>query len=1080
VKVITDEITTISSIGDSKMKSMTNRESQTKYRKTSMLRLENDKESFLVRDNGDQTRSKITLRATGVASAAIGVMASVHYTNTPLGLDQEAISKFLPHPNTPISETNFIAAHNAFTNHDALGNQQYSTTWLLNNTPTRGFQLDIKKDSKGSFFIEHDLHGLASPPALEKSLGEINTWLNDNPDQIIMIDIDSEPSLRNSPKLAQTFREVFGAKLNNVEMENPTIMDMTARGCQVVFRQNDLWQGSEWEKFQFIKPNNILAHNDSAPFFFGRGFSSVDKEAFEWSDINKHFITSEELSEYSRNQNGTLFNLDQINKYTFKRPEGFESDPTIGPFRTESTIGNTTMLGLATGKMSFSVIGPAAVIALQYHSIHKKIDELLKDPSQLDDEVHKQLVQQVAKLGLSATASSTNALITAAIIYPSLFDPLGIAAAATAGIGALGTLIGVNHTHRNLKNIRIHKGRYQFWPFGDKDSKNPNVHSEAEVKRNNILIDRTSDKEKLHHLLNVISTFSILMRFSSTTKYFLPGVAPFAAGVGVGLTIAMSTLDGFSHNKMIDSFIANPQKALAYYKSKSVQEKKWMFWGHSEVTRFLDKNLKTAEDAREQLNAITHNAEGLKNGHEVLWMLTSTKEDFLHNEMRHILKMFNSEEIQSLNDSLHSSRSITSEAFSNLIGYTKVKKSSEVAISILISRLTHLTDKWNIWNRIQEKDTHKQKEKLEFKNLNENFKSFWENFNNYYTKKMDSQETFQQSFMNKLIAREEYLLKTMQSVSRGFEEDALRQFAQKSVKVPKWLETTIESYLKLPTSFKKENPIRGFINSKITQHYLVKASLISSKKKYYDDKTKKTIDKLDLILEQAIKWKIKKVMRNDMRKHGFADTAQISIGLGSLGIIFPPISGYTFSAASGTMAFGALVTEIVARRKSNKWEKKYDSLIKNQTHHNNTKSNIIVSNNTSFDTQIFKKVGINIKGRGSVLFYLKDGEIFRCREDNQNQENPLPLVIENNGSKQCLKFNAIRGKNDRLQLISRNGDISTLYELSWDKFGNKMLSVLTPKNGWIKVNLAEANSCLKKQIIAPVTRCENRKERSIE
>jgi hypothetical protein len=76
----------------------------------------------------------------------------------------------------------------------------------------------------------------------------------------------------------------------------------------------------------------------------------------------------------------------------------------------------------------------------------------------------------------------------------------------------------------------------------------------------------------------------------------------------------------------------------------------------------------------------------------------------------------------------------------------------------------------------------------------------------------------------------------------------------------------------------------------------------------------------------AFQWRIKKSIRNDIRKHGLGDTAQIAVGVGSMGIALPPISGIFATAAGGTMLIGAAVTEIVARKQSNRWERKYSSM----------------------------------------------------------------------------------------------------------------------------------------------------------
>ena len=87
--------------------------------------------------------------------------------------------------------------------------------------------------------------------------------------------------------------------------------------------------------------------------------------------------------------------------------------------------------------------------------------------------------------------------------------------------------------------------------------------------------------------------------------------------------------------------------------------------------------------------------------------------------------------------------------------------------------------------------------------------------------------------------------------------------------------------------------------------------------------TKKAIESQDNIKERSIGWNTKKSLRNDIRHHGLADTTQISLSVGTMSLMFPQVSGCFFATGGIGLATGAIVTEIIARNRSNKWEKRF-------------------------------------------------------------------------------------------------------------------------------------------------------------
>jgi hypothetical protein len=148
---------------------------------------------------------------------------------------------------TPITNMIFFSAHNAgaLTGHGTMifsSNQTMTVKEILDKTPIRAFDFDIFNHN-GELIIHH---GNLDPTVNDADitrfkdvLNDINDWLKQNPEEVILLNIEENGlSEKSSQLMSSIFSNRYTDSIHNLILDNnyktPTIRDLTQNNIQVL------------------------------------------------------------------------------------------------------------------------------------------------------------------------------------------------------------------------------------------------------------------------------------------------------------------------------------------------------------------------------------------------------------------------------------------------------------------------------------------------------------------------------------------------------------------------------------------------------------------------------------------------------------------------------------------------------------------------------------------------------------------------------------------------------------------------------------------------------------------------------
>ncbi|MCR2745548.1 hypothetical protein [Limnobacter parvus] len=492
-----------------------------------------------------------------LGSSSIGVLPALqarrHQATVMPGKD---LPKYLPSPNSPIRYASGVMIHNAGSDIGRsdtsvfLSNQHQSTVAILESLPALGAQMDPYKQN-GVWYLRHQFGDGSAPLRLADELREVNEWLDNNPDRIFVLDLDTFDRLDlHDVSLAEVVRSCFGSK---VLMTNDgevlfTVKDavttnkrlvLSARAASIPGFAGNVDSGV------VVQPLETHAANLTPVYSFLRGIAQVDRIAFDSTPgtARDHFETPQDILEHVQ-QPGTQILLDQMNLASFIEPKGFESDPVFMSGYPESETLRKATLGATTGSAMVSAFAALALAALATHSLRKQSMTAQQATPNNNSHTHETLPLLADLTVVQLTSAISNCALTLATVFPGLRHQLGAAGLVSVAAGFIAKLAATRVNPHALNAVVA-----------------DDVEQQAIV---NPLPGDSTGHSAIKWLADGATAYHVLTRFASLAKYSIPATLPALAAMNFLMAVNAGVLKLEIHNlNAQEALRGNPENRVA-------------------------------------------------------------------------------------------------------------------------------------------------------------------------------------------------------------------------------------------------------------------------------------------------------------------------------------------------------------------------------------------------------------------------------------------------------------------------------------------------------------------------------------
>jgi len=610
------------------------------------------KEYYKETEKKQKTEHKIAAiaGATAVAGSAYPV-AEVGITQTK-SFDTSLYKDLNPDKNTPLNKDTIVIAHNAGDNTGdtlpGLSNQQMSTNQLLTLTSNvnggiAAVQFPTAIGSDGQWDVNHGGISDGSPPTtLESQFSTINTWAEQNPNSIVLIQVSNQGSSDTPEQQAQfdqIAKEQFGDSLftqqdlQEYQAENhttnmPSQQWLTDHGYHEVIVSEGINSNgssipaSSFEQSQYYNTDNpnhsqfTQYHNeDRAPllyFLHGIGLEKIpiiDTNTSDQLSSQPGFIALDNLQP----NDPRLVDPSKRNQLIY--------DPDMSMFGglveanrgAESIAAFTFGLTLSEASASFAIAN-SLYKAYQNHDYIKNLGKNIQimvstiDKADLDifkeknkryqkldnkelihsfckEKVYKKITTDTIIAGISGTSSITGATSSLGAMIPPIAPITTAITILGAGTGLLGTAAGVAYNRFKLqKNIdQAFEQNKELIEYKANNSNHLELDAEKILreKKTDSILDQTSES---------LQATSLFFRVSGMAKYAVSTIGLMAGGIGSVFTGFSGALDLAKGSRQRQKNYENIPKYVAGLLIENIYQKPYLFFGESKLEKYVKKS----------------------------------------------------------------------------------------------------------------------------------------------------------------------------------------------------------------------------------------------------------------------------------------------------------------------------------------------------------------------------------------------------------------------------------------------------------------------------------------------------------
>lgn len=592
---------------------------------------------------------------TGQAAAAATIAAGVAATATTVGegAKQEDMHKYWdhilkgPNDNKSFTAKTIFVAHNSGTEPGSgviipAQNQDHSISYILDNTPVRGLELDTWKHN-GEICINHGGYfdpTVANPKTFSSALDEIKGFLDkpENADQVILVrwenrldsseDIDKalgilQGKFGSSICTLQDFKEMSGDNPDNI----PTTREMAAMGKRIVVIA---------DRIRGLQPNDAaISHHDyftylnRAPYEIVEDRTMVGEAVYGvHPDVAKE-ITTEDVDKMV--QSGGFVKIDRINPYDprFLKPEDrikFTAKPNVKilgfieiPQGTASTvlfgshITSTTLSGaiaIATGiyqavanykyinnadQQLMDMVPKIDLITAAEILQKQKLGNIPLTKQDLQkfcaDDMIKKITINTISPGLSSSVALASAIFSISILVPPLAPVFAITAIAVASTGLVVTAIA---TYVNRQKLKQHIKEALQTEKLDKLLDAQTTELNKNLEDYNAGKDQAMELKKswLSRFSNMgvkILFFNTLTRITAFGKYAIPVLSKVSAITLSVFSVINVAVSAFTNYKERDEKYKHISQLTTALLAPSLFEKKYPLFGSTNLEKFAKK-----------------------------------------------------------------------------------------------------------------------------------------------------------------------------------------------------------------------------------------------------------------------------------------------------------------------------------------------------------------------------------------------------------------------------------------------------------------------------------------------------------
>lgn len=612
--------------------------------------LQEDKKQAQEQERQNRQWEKAGHTTAAVATIAAGVAATATVSH---GAKQQDMHQYWDHilkgPNNNKSFTakTIFVAHNSGTEPGSgaiipAQNQDHTISYMLDNTPVRGIELDTWKHN-GEICINHGGYfdpAVANPKTFDSALDEIKGFLDkpENADQVILVRWENRlDSSEDIDKALETLKGKFGSSIctlqdfKQMSGDNPdnipTTREMAAMGKRIVVIA---------DRIVGLEPNDAaISHHDyfttlsKIPYEIVEDRTMVGEAVYGvHPDVAKE-ITTEDVDKMM--QSGGFIKIDRVNPYDprFLKPEDrikFTDKPNVKilgfieiPQGTASTIlfGSNIASTTLSGSIAIAVGIYQAVANYRYINnadqqlmdMVPKIDlitaaEILQKKKSVDSRLTKQDLQQfctddmVKKItantispGLSSSVALASAIFSISVLVPPLAPVFAITAIAVASTGLVVTAIA---TYVNRQKLKQHIKEALQTEKLDKLLDTQTTELNKNLEDYNAGKDQAMELKKswLSRFSNMgvkILFFNTLTRITAFGKYAIPVLSKVSAITLSVFSVINVTVSAFTNYKERDEKYKHISQLTTALLTPSLFEKKYPLFGSTNLEKFAKK-----------------------------------------------------------------------------------------------------------------------------------------------------------------------------------------------------------------------------------------------------------------------------------------------------------------------------------------------------------------------------------------------------------------------------------------------------------------------------------------------------------
>lgn len=476
----------------------------------------------------------------------------------------------------PLNEIPILIEHNAGTQPGSgtitgIGNQNLTIEQTLNQTPVRGFELDLWKVNDETVII----HGGVPQPGsqlntLTDSISAIKTWMDAPKDQgeLVYIVIEDHLSAQQSNEAIEQIKSTFGSSVFSVADKEeffaehgrwPSVDEMTAGGSRIMIISDRVGSQSD-TVFSAKEIKNAFGQiNEDRSLIGGLG-TDFDPEIA--SQINV-----EDMDKLVAK--GGIIKLDQLSP---NDPRFFTAaDRAKLSLHPDISIGGLAYVGeenwqdIFLGLGTTMAIGPSSLGVLQAAIDAKRNHELLSNTEKaviqalnsisfhdlenvelagstggvdfdLQELIAKKLcheiTQRTVKAGAIGTVAISGCLLALGMLFPPAFVVLASLAVAGVGVGGISTAIASRFNFKKCQKNLIELFAHESVLSALKSNKERLLEQMGAQTEGYTLITQTlANRKAAKHLTKAAQALmagTLLVRMSAMGKYAMPVIGKVA------------------------------------------------------------------------------------------------------------------------------------------------------------------------------------------------------------------------------------------------------------------------------------------------------------------------------------------------------------------------------------------------------------------------------------------------------------------------------------------------------------------------------------------------------------------------